>query len=115
MRISFSKIVLTCVVLGGTTYGIATLRGYRFVVGADDKHHQIEQLERENEDLQRQNSAKQDRVDDLRQNPEHLKLLIEDQYKLVGPGTKSFIVQDGEQVDKPVDPAPDSRAKPSRP
>ena len=93
-------------VLGGSAYGITLLRGSHSVAGFDGKHRQIEQLERENEKLLRENEAKRTYLEDLRQNPDHLKLKIQDSYKLVSPGTKEFIVQDGTHEDTPAKPRP---------
>jgi cell division protein FtsB len=105
MRISFSKVVVACVLLGGTTYGITILRGSYNADGLE-KRRQIEKLERENEILQREIEAKKNHIDRLQKNPEELKLEIEEKYKLVPPGSKSFILQDGTQTDTPPSTKP---------
>ena len=100
MRISISKVFIACAVLAGTTYGITILRGSYIAEGLE-KRRQIELLERQNEDLQRQIEAKKNHIDRLQKNPEEMKLEIEEKYKLVPPGTKSFILQDGTQTEAP--------------
>jgi hypothetical protein len=108
MRISISKVFVACAVLAGTTYGITVLRGSYNAEGIE-KHRQIEQLERENEVLQRQIEAKKNHIERLQKYPEEMKLEIEEKYKLVAPGTKQFILQDGDtptQVPPPAKPRP---------
>ena len=92
-------------VLGSTAYGITFLRGVRSF-GDSEKRRQIDQLETDIAILRRQITAKQNRLSDLRQNPDQLKLEIEDRLKLVPPGTKNFILQDGTQKDAPPDNEP---------
>jgi cell division protein FtsB len=105
MRISFRKLFFACVVLGGTAYGITIIRGSHSIASFDEKHHQIERLERENEGLQREIAAKQNYLSNLKQNPDELKLEIERRLKLVSPGTKQFILQDATQP-PPTDTRP---------
>ena len=104
MRISTSKVLIACAVLAGTTYGITILRGSYNAEGIE-KHRQIEQLERDNEVLQRQIEGKKNHIDRLQKYPEEMKLEIEEKYKLVTPGTKQFILQDGDSQ-PPAKPRP---------
>jgi hypothetical protein len=106
MRVSFPKILLACVVLGSATYGFSVLRSSYNIGAGEEKRRQIELLERENEKLQREIAAKQNHLDDLKQNPDHLKLEIEDKLKLVSPGTKQFILQDGKANPETTEPRP---------
>jgi hypothetical protein len=100
MRISFRTVLLAVVMLVGATYGITRLRGSRSA-DALEKRRQIDQLERQNEALQRQIEAKKTYLSNLQQNPEEYKLQIERSLKLVTPGTKQFILQDGKQTETP--------------
>jgi cell division protein FtsB len=94
-------------VLGCAAFGITILRGshtfsgFGGFGGFDDKRRQIEQLEKDNEALQREIAARRNRLTNLQQNPDELKLEIERRLKLVSPGTKQFILQDGTTGDKP--------------
>src|SRR5215469_6537617 len=106
MRKVIRNVLFAGMLLGGATYGIAVLRGtvkgigpYRY--GDVEKQRQLTDLELDNEKLHRQIIEKQNYLEDVKQNPEHLKLLIEDRLKLLSPGTKEFVVQDGEHVKKP--------------
>jgi cell division protein FtsB len=99
MRISFRKVVLAFVVLGSMTLGVTALRNSHSIAAFEEKRHQIDQLEKENEKLQREIVSRQTRLTNLQQNPDELKLEIERRLKLVTPGTKQFILQDGTKVD----------------
>lgn len=95
MFISLRRILLICAVIAGVAYGITILRGFRGIGSFDEKRKQIMQLERENEMLHREIEAKQNYINNLQQNPDQLKLEIERRLKLMTPGTKQFILQDG--------------------
>ena len=95
MRISFLKIFFTCVMLASGTYGVLALRNSHAIASFDQKQRQISQLEEENTALAREIETRKHHLDDIQQNPEHLKLEIEDRLKVMPPGAKEFIVQDG--------------------
>jgi len=98
--------------LGGTAYGITILRGSHSIVAFGEKRRQIEQLERENETLQREIAAKQTYLSNLQNNPDELKLEIERRLRLVPKGSKQFILQDGTHVDVPADARPAHSSRP---
>ena len=108
MRLSLIKILFACVALAGATYGIKTVRASYNSDGVE-KRHQIEKLERDNEILQREIEVKKNRIERLQKNPDELKLEIEQKYKLVTPGTKHFILQDGTQSDDSAAPSTQPR------
>jgi hypothetical protein len=93
MRISFGKVLLILGMVGGAVYGVTFLRGSR-IVGFSEKRRQIQQLEHENEVLQRELEARRNHLTRLREDPEELKLEIERRLKLMSPGQKEFIIQD---------------------
>ena len=95
MRVSLRKIVFACVMLAGATYGIAMLRGTHSLATFEEKRKQIDQLEKENQALHREIAARQNHLDVISKNPDELKLEIQKRLKLVAPGTKQFILQDG--------------------
>ena len=115
MRISLRNVLFVCVALVGSAYGITLLRGtlgaagFHSMVGSDEKRRQIEQLERENEILAREIEAKKAHLNNLQQNPDLLKLEIEDRLKLVSPGTKNFILQEGTPSREETPPATEPR------
>jgi hypothetical protein len=122
MRITFPKIVFACVLVVGSAYGIGIMRGafgangLRSLAGREEKQREIERLERENLRLWRENEAKKAYLEDLGTNPEHMRLKIQDSYKLVTPGTKEFIfqdgTQDGAQSERPSDNLPPVKPRP---
>ena len=92
MRISIGKILFACLMVGGAAYGITILRSPH---SFNEKHLQIEQLEKENEVLIRQIADKKSHLERLGQDPAELELEIKRRLMLVNPGSKSFILQDG--------------------
>ena len=101
MRFSFRNVILLLVVLGGIGYGFVALRNSRIVVASDEKRRQIEQLEQENGKLRRAVADKQAYVEELKNNPDRVRLIIKDQLKLVDPGTKNFLLQEGPPKEVP--------------
>lgn len=95
MRISIRKIVFGCVALAGAAYGITMMRGSHSIAAFEEKRKQIEVLEHENQELHREIAARQSHLERLQKNPDELKLEIQNQLKLVTPGTKQFFLQDG--------------------
>jgi cell division protein FtsB len=96
MRISISKVIFACLILGGVTYGVTMFRGNH---AFSEKHRMIEQLEKENETLSKEIAAKQNYLTRLQQNPDELELEIKRRLMLVNPGSKSFILQDEKKPD----------------
>jgi hypothetical protein len=92
MRVSIPKVFLACVLVGGAAYGITILRGSR---APNEKHHAIEQLEKENLILHREIAAKENYLNRLQQNPDELELEIKRRLLLVNQGSKTFMLQDG--------------------
>jgi len=86
------------------------MRGSHSIAAFEEKRKQIELLERENEELHRDIAAKQNHLERLQKNPDELKLEIQNKLKLVTPGTKHFILQDGTQAEPPA--APSSTTEP---
>jgi hypothetical protein len=92
MRISLRKILFACLVVGGAVFGITILRSPH---SFNEKHLQIEQLEKENEVMIHKITDKKNYLERLQQNPDELSLEIKRRLLLVNPGSKSFILQDG--------------------
>jgi hypothetical protein len=112
MRISFRGVLLALVIVGGAAYGIARLRDFHNL-GDTETRRQIRELQKENAELQNEIAARQNFLTRLQQNPDLLKLEIERRLKLVSPGTKQFILQDGVNAGSRSDtPAPDTEPRP---
>jgi cell division protein FtsB len=100
MKISFVKIVYAAVLLGGVCYGYLQLRGPNGVSALMARRQEIQELEKENEQLQREIAAKRTRVERLKNNPEEQEMEIRKELKLLKPGEKSYIMQDAPATGK---------------
>lgn len=96
MRISIGKVFFTCLLVGCTAYGITVLRGPHVFT---EKHRMIEQLEKENETLNRQIEDKKAYLSRIQQSPEEMGLAIEERLKLVNPGSTTFMLQEKPKQD----------------
>jgi cell division protein FtsB len=94
MKVSLVKIGYAAVLLGGLSYGYVQLRGPNGVSALMERRQEIEALEKENEQLQREIVAKRMRVERLKNNPEEQEIEIRKELKLLKPGEKSYIMQD---------------------
>ena len=104
MRITPGKVIFACFLLGSAAYGVTVLRGPHGLAGMREKRSQIETLEKENEKLQKEIAAKKDFLTRLEQNPDELELEIEKRLRLVKPGKKVYILQDGTPSESPAKP-----------
>ena len=105
MRISFGKLAFACVLIAGTAYGITVLRGPHGIGGLAEKRRQIDQLEKENEALNKEIAAKREHLAEIQRDPQALELEIEKKLKLVKPGSKVYILQDGAKSDTAPSPS----------
>lgn len=94
MKVSFKKVAYTLLLLGGAAYGFVQLRGPNGVSALVEKRREIQSLEKENEQLQREIETKKARIDRLSHNPEEQEMEIRKELKLMKPGEKSYIMQD---------------------
>ena len=108
MRISFRKVAFGGLLLAGTGYGITVMRGPHGFAGLAEKHRQIELLEKQNQELNREIAARRDELTRLKENPDELALKIQDSLKLVRPNSPVYILQDG----TPSDSAPNMKTQP---
>jgi cell division protein FtsB len=90
---------LACLLVGGTTYGITVLRGPHGIGGLAEKRREIEELEKQNEALNKEIVNKREHLTQIEQDPEALELEIEKNLKLVKPGSKVYIIQEGTKPD----------------
>jgi cell division protein FtsB len=94
MKVSLVKIGYAAVLLGGLSYGCVQLRGPNGVSALMDRRQEIKNLEKENEQLQRELAAKRTHLERLKSNPDEQELEIRKDLKLLKPGEKSYIMQD---------------------
>lgn len=95
MKLSFWKIGYAAVLLAGVTYGFSEMRGPNGVSRLMQKRREIHLLERQNETLHKEIEAKKNRIGRLMDSPEEQELEIRKRLKLVKPGEKSYILEDG--------------------
>jgi len=85
--------VLIVFVLVGV-YGYMSLRGPQGVPALLDKWREIQKLEEDNANLQRENEYRRDRIKKLQESPSEQELEIRKKLKLLRPGETSFILPD---------------------
>ena len=95
MRLSAWKVGYAGLVLLGITYGVVVLRGPHGISALQEKRNQIQELERHNEQLHRDIEAQKRRIEGSRYDPDQQDIEIRQHLKLVKPGEKVFLLQDG--------------------
>ena len=105
MRLSAWKVGYAGLVLLGITYGVVVLRGPHGIAALRAKQNQIQELEQRNENLQRAIEEQKTRIEGWRSNPDRQEIEIRQRLKLVKPGEKVYILQDGHEPLHNVDPA----------
>ena len=95
MRLSAWKVGYAGLVLLGITYGVVVLRGPHGISALQEKRNQIQELERHNEQLHREIEAQKTRIEASRFDPNQQEIEIRQHLKLVKPGEKVFLIQDG--------------------
>jgi cell division protein FtsB len=100
MKDSLIKLGYAAVLISGACYAYMQLRGPNGVAALMEKRQEIQALEKENEQLQRDVAAKKMRVDRLKNNPEEQEMEIRKELKLLKPGEKSYIMQDTPALSK---------------
>jgi cell division protein FtsB len=94
MKVSLVKIGYVAVLVGGAAYGYIQLSGPNGVSALMQKRQEIQLLEKENEQLQRDLAAKRMRIERLKNNADEQEMEIRKELKLLKPGEKSYIMQD---------------------
>ena len=95
-------------------YGYLALRGPQGIPALREKWREIRTLEESNNDLQRENQSRRERIEKLEKNPSAQELEIRKKLKLVRPGETSFILPDQPKTEqpKPEEPKPDAPPEP---
>ncbi len=92
MKLSAWKIGYTAVVLLCAAYGFTILRGPHGVPGLVEKRQQIQTLEKQNADLNREIERKRSRIQRLAESPAEQELEIRLRFKMVKPGEKVYVL-----------------------
>ena len=82
-------------------YGYLALRGPQGIPALREKWREIRTLEENNNNLQRENQYRRERIEQLEKNPSAQELEIRKKLKLVRPGETSFILPDQPKADQP--------------
>ena len=82
-------------------YGYLALRGPQGIPALREKWREIRTLEENNNNLQRENQYRRERIEKLEKNPSAQELEIRKKLKLVRPGETSFILPDQPKADQP--------------
>lgn len=88
-------------------YAVVALRGPQGMPALLQKRHEIQELQEQNANLQREIQLKRERINRLKNNPSEQELEIRRQLKLLRPGETSFILPEQPKQDA----APASKAE----
>lgn len=94
MKRSLMKFSYAIALLLAVSYAFVTLRGPQGVPALAEKRREIQELEKRNAAMARDNEAKGDRINRLRESPALQELEIRQRLKLVHPDEKVYILQD---------------------
>src|SRR5579862_4708988 len=95
MRNPALKIAYAIVVLSGVAYAFVSLEGPNGIPALLAKRRQVAEYERQNEQILRENTQKQQRIERLENNPVEQEMEIRQRLKLAKPGEKIYIIEDG--------------------
>ncbi len=95
MKRSLIKLGYAAALLVAVSYAFFALRGPQGIPALAEKRRQIQEMEKRNAELARENEAKRDRIIRLRESPSVQELEIRQRLKLVRPDEKVYILQDG--------------------
>lgn len=94
MKRSLTKLGYAAALLLAVGYAFFTLRGPQGIPALAEKRRQIQEMEKRNGALARENEVKRDRIVRLRESPSVQELEIRQRLKLVHPDEKVYILQD---------------------
>ncbi len=82
------------IVIAGVAYAFVSLEGPNGIPALLAKRRQVAQYEQENQQILRENTQKEQRIERLENNPLELEITIRQQLKLAKPGEKIYITDD---------------------
>lgn len=94
MKVSAVKIVYALIVLSGTIYAFVALRGPGGIPGLMEKRRLVQEYELSNEQLQREITQKQQRIERLQTDPREQEIEIRQRLQLAAPGEKVYIIDE---------------------
>jgi len=87
-------------------YGYLALRGPQGLPALREKWREIRKMEEDNQNLERENQYRRERIQKLKENTSEQELEIRKKLKLVRPGETMFIIPDPSKHDSSATPAP---------
>jgi cell division protein FtsB len=97
MKAPLSRMAYVMAFLMVTSYAFFTLRGPRGIPGLLDRQRQVQEAEKRNTALARDNERKREHIKRLAGNPAEQEKEIRQRLKLVHPGEKIYIVGEPEK------------------
>jgi cell division protein FtsB len=92
MKSLYSKLAVFTLMLLAGVYSYVSLRGPQGVPRLLEKRQQIQQLQEQNEELERQNAEKKQRIQNLGDSEAEQEIEIRRRMKVVKPGETTFII-----------------------
>lgn len=100
MRNRTLKTAYAVLVLSGVAYAFVVLEGPNGIPALLAKRRQIAEYELRNQQIVRENSQKEEKIERLENNPTEQEMEIRQRLKLARPGEKIYIIDDGNNQDK---------------
>lgn len=94
MRNPVFKTLSVIAILGCVGYAVVSLEGPNGIPELLAKRHQIAEYEAQNQQILRENTQKEERIDRLENNSVEQEMEIRQRLKLAKPGEKIFILDD---------------------
>jgi len=95
MTMSLNRLGYTAAFLAIMAYAVITLRGPKGIAALMARRQQIEQLEKRNTVLAQENERLREHIQRLADNPAQQELEIRQRLKLVKPGEKVYLLNNG--------------------
>jgi len=92
MRNPVLKTAYAIVVLSGVAYAFVVLEGPHGIPALLAKRSQVAEYERQNQQILRENTQKEQRIERLENNPLEQEMEIRQRLKLAKPGEKIYII-----------------------
>jgi len=100
MRNPALKAAYAIVVLTGVVYAFLSLEGPNGIPALLARRQQVQDYERQNQQILRENTQKEQRIERLENNPIAQEMEIRQRLKLAKPGEKIYILDDSSTTNK---------------
>ena len=100
MRNPALKTAYAIMVLSGVVYAFVSLEGPNGIPALLARRHQVAEFERQNQQILRENTQKEQRIERLENNPIEQEMEIRQRLKLAKPGEKIYILDDSNNLNK---------------